>query len=258
MGTSIPAAGTAHTKGTATQIWAGSSIITDVYQINLMFFTPSTVANRHLIDVLVDPAGGTSWSVLIANLAANTPNFGMTGASYHFPIFIKAGSSIGLQHACSTASVTIRAAVLVKGKPSRPEVFSVGSVVETIGATTASSEGTSFTPGNQVMGSYSASLGTTVRNCWFWQLGVLINNASQTSQMMAANVEAGDASNKLICMQGNQHIEPGTTETAGKLASPLSGLPYRRVPKGSNVYVRGWVSAATADTGYSAIVYAVA
>jgi len=257
LGTSIAAHATnAHVKGTAVSIWAGSLIVTDVYEVYLTFLQPSVAVTRFLIDLLVDPAGGTSWSVVVANIAVNTPNFTICGSSYHFPITIKAGSSIGLQMQCSTAAVTLRAMVVVRGKPSRPELVQSGYAVQTLGAVTASTEGTAFTPGTNAMGSYSASLGTLTRNAWYWQLGHVISDATQTAQIVGVDVAAGDASNKIICGQAFWHTEPSTTETAGKCAFPFGGLPYRNAPAGSNVYVRSWANT-TPDTGNTAIVYAV-
>lgn len=257
VGTSVSAHATnANQKGTAVSIFSGASVTTDVFGISLWFFTVSTAATRVMFDVLVDPAGGSSWSVLIANLAVNTPNYAMGGVKYYFPIYIKAGTSIGLQQQCSTAAVTCRAGVLVIGKPSHPELAQVGSVVETIGASTGTTVGTTMTPGNAAMGSYTAALGTLTRSCWFWQCGLLINNATQTAVPFGANLEFGDASNKLIAGRSWEHIEPGTTETASKQAFPTSGMPFRRAPAGTSIYARAWAGSAP-DSGISAIAYCV-
>jgi hypothetical protein len=257
LGASINSHATnANQKGTASSIWAGSSVTTDVYEVFITFFTSSVAANRFLADILVDPAGGSSWSVLINNLAINTPIIGIGGCCYYFPIFIKAGTSIGIQQQCSLANTSIRYMIMLRGKPSHPEVMRVGSVVETIGAVTASTEGTSFTPGTNAMGSYSSSLGTLTRNAFYFQCGILINDATQTAMIMGTNVEAGDASNKIMVGQGYWHAEPGTTETASKGCVPFGGTGYRNVPKGANIYVRGWATA-TPDSANSAIVYAV-
>ncbi len=258
MGTVITAHATnAHVKGTAVSIFAGSVVIADVYEVWLVFNTPSATGTRFFADLLVDPAGGTSWSVLINNIAINTPSFAMNGAQYFFPIYITAGSSIGIQVSCSTANTTVRAMVSISGKPSRPDLVQVGSVVETIGAVTATTVGTAFTPGAGTIGSYSAALGTTTRDCWFWQLGILIDDTTQTANAYVIMLEAGDATNKVSCGRGFVHAEPSTTETAGKSPFPMDGLPYRRVPKGASLYVRGATNG-TADSNNSAVAYGIA
>lgn len=258
MGDVITAhASTAHTKGTAVSIFAGAAVIADVYEVHLVFNTPSVAATRFFADLLVDPAGGTSWSVLIANIAINTPSFAMNGAQYYFPIYIKAGSSIGMQVSCSTANINVRAMVSISGKPSRPDLVQAGSVVETIGAVTATTVGTAFTSGAGTVGSYSGALGTTVRDCWFWQLGILIDDASQTANAYVIELAAGDETNKHVIGNGFLHTEPSTTETAGKSPFPLDGMPYHRVPKGASLYVRS-AHNGTVDSNTSAVAYGVA
>ena len=250
---------TANAKGTAVQVWAGSSITEDVYSVSVNICNPTVTGLRFFVDLLIDPAGGTSWTTLISNLAANTPNGNWSGGCFYlFPIYIKAGTSIGFQCSCSTANSTIRVNVHLQGKPSRPDLVNVGSSVQTLGASLATTEGAAWTPGTQTMGSYTASLGTLTKNSWWWQCGILINDATQTQLVLGANVEAGDASNKLKCGDAFLHWEPGTAEVAGKASIPQSGLPIRNIPSGSNVYVRGWCSAGTGpDSLNSVVVYAL-
>jgi hypothetical protein len=211
---------------------------------------------------LIDPAAGignagSSWSVLINNLFTNGP--AMTAATighwFYFPIFIAAGTAIGARVQDVVGAATVRCCVRLYGRPTRPDVLNVGTRVQTIGATTASTDGVSVTPGNNVVGTYSASLGTLTSPAWWWQLGLGSADTSMTAQIYRFDI-AHDATAKYICSQGIvYHIPTTTGELSGKAAFG-EREPIRAAPSGTDVYVRGH-AAATPDTGFTTVVYAL-
>lgn len=237
--------GGSSTKGSAVSCLSGATVAQDVFGMSISFGSGYVTAGirRWLSDILIDPAGGTSWSVLIANLLANGPSFFSGGYNYYFPIYLKSGTSIGFQTQCSTATQALRCAIRVFGKPSRPDLVKVGRKVETFGATTGSSSGTAFTPGSNAMGSYT-SLGTTSGDLWWWQSGgVAFNDTTLNGNAYALDVAAGDASNKKICVNHawvyTQNFENCAKEPFGTV------LPVREIKAGETVYAR----AATVDFG---------
>jgi len=238
----------ANQKGTAVSLIAGASVLQDIFGVAIVFTGGNTAASirRFLADLLVDPAGGTAWSTLIPNLFVNNPSLLCGGYRYYFPIYIKAGSSIGCQQQCSTANIPFRCGVRLFGKPSRPELVKVGSQVEAFGVTAASTSGTALTPGNAVVGAY-ASMGTSVADLWWWQWGGIgTNDTTMTPQKGGfGDVAAGDATNKKICVEGcNQMVtaaEESTKEAFGLM------VPIRHIKGGETVYVRASMSGA-ADT----------
>lgn len=120
-----------------------------------------------LLDILVDPAGGTSWTSLIDDLVCGmTPLVTTTSGPeciYHFPIFIRAGSSVGVRaRTAHNANITTgRVVMWAYGNPSRPDMWWCGQKVESLGINAASSKGTNVTPGNS--GSYGSwtTIGTS-------------------------------------------------------------------------------------------------
>lgn len=124
-----------------------------------------------LADILVDPAGGTSWSAgFIDNLVCGytaTPAAGTVPLSqwYAFPVCVKAGTSFGIRARTryTTASITSgRAAIWLFGEPSRPDAWWCGSRVVSIGISESTSSGTSVTPGNTgAWGTWTNIGGTT-------------------------------------------------------------------------------------------------
>jgi len=262
LGTNSPGHANANQKGANTNIISG--IAEDCYGLAICFSGGNSngVSRQCMVDILIDPAAGagnagSSWSVLIANLAAKSSAFtaGAPGVWYYFPIYLAAGTAIGTAHQDSSATTqALRVAIRVYGKPSRPDLLKVGTRVQTLGATTATTVGVTVTPGTSAMGSYSATLGTLNFDAWWWQLGILSTDGTMTANSYLFDV-AANATNKIMCMEGVQHTVVGTVEQSGKSAFGAE-VPYRMISSGQDVYVRGAGNAAP-DSGMSAIVYAL-
>lgn len=214
--------------------------------------TPTTGKN-FLLDIGVDPAGGTSYTEVISNIVCGSagPITAAGGHSFFFPLFIKAGSSIAARiqgsHGTATAS---RVGIKLYGQPSGQHAFPVGAYTETIGTIT-NSNGVSFTPGNAADGSW-ASLGTTAKDLWHWQIGYQIDNGTITAEYTYIEIAFGDASNKhIIC----ERMHQGTTsEQTGSVLNMqlLWHEAYCPVPAGSTIYIRGRCLNAP-DTGYNGV-----
>jgi hypothetical protein len=238
QGALITASASANVKGATTSCLAGASVTSDVYGIGITFCggNASATVRRYLADLMIDPAGGTTWVALINNLYVNSPALTGGGYRYFFPLFLKAGTSVGLRTQSNVASATMRGAVQLYGKPTRSELIKVGSRVETFGAVTATTSGTAVTPGNAVAGAY-VSLGTTANECWWWQWGgVGCNDTTQGLNALMGDVAAGDATNKKICADSITQNNTAA-EQSGKEALGLRP-PYRVIKAGETVYVR--------------------
>ena len=257
MGTTVNAGGSTHTKGSEAELIAGAALTEDCYYMAIKFFgggESNTIAS-YLADIVVDPAGGTSWSVLIPNLVVDSPHYLYGGAHFVFPLFVKAGSSVGFKHQCSIASRALRCAIKLYGKPSKPEFMRYGHTVEAIGVNTGTSLGVSITTGASNAKGDWASVGTTTQDNWFWQMGIgLPDTTCGASFAYYLDMSAGDASNKRVCMDNVLFIKDNT-EQAGKIA--ISEMPpIKQVPSGETVYIRG-AHSLTADSGLHAAAYGV-
>lgn len=249
FGVSSPGHANANTKGANTSMLVG--IAEDCYFIAICFAgsTSSATIYRHLVDLLIDPAAGvgnagSSWSVVIANLYSAYPSIGCGGYWYGFPLYLKAGTAIGTANQALVAAKAIRVGIRCYGKPSRPELLRVGTKVQTYGASTGSTTGTAITPGTNAMGSWTASLGTSSYDQFWWQGGLgyndtTIGGGTSTSEStwldISASLDAGTT--KVICAE-NILTNFSTTEQGGK---EMMGAfpPYREIPSGATVYMRG-------------------
>ena len=186
IGTYNPANG----SKSAWQSLATSSVInTEIYAMLLWVHAHyNSGATRPLvIDLGIDPAGGTSYTVLLPDLIVGNADSVWTrgGHLFSFPIFIPAGASLGIRGQ-SNVTNTYRIALCLYGKPSRPEMVSAGTYFETLGYT-ANGLGTALTPGvSGTWGDY-VSLGTTTKDLWNFQVAYYVNNAVRT--IVAVNYE---------------------------------------------------------------------
>ena len=258
IGTSVTP-GASNSEGSWTQIASSANIAQDCYWIYLQVHSGATsaAAKNHLLDIGVDPAGGTSYSAIISNLdVGSTPALTVAGAQEHvFPFFIKAGSSVAVRVQGSNATAgTIRVAARFYGQPTRPEYVPVGTFSETFGTIT-NSNGQSVTPGNAADGSW-ADLGATTNPLWWFQLGYGIDNATITAEYTYLEVAWGDGSNKHSMFKV---MHGGTTgETAGLAAQTqlIANAAYNPVPAGAHIYVRARCNNAP-DTGYHVTVIGI-
>ena len=263
QGTEVPGHANANTKGANTALLAG--IAEDCYGIAILMSAghSTTVIRRHLTDLLIDPdagAGnaGSSWSVKIDNLYANSPAMGNGGPGwwYYFPLFLKAGTAIGAAHQDLVAASNMRMGIRVYGKPSRPDLVKVGNKVQTLGAVTATTSGTAVTMGVLgAQGSYSATLGTLNLDSWWWQLGIGSNDASMSASQAWFDI-ACNATTKVLCAQEIPYGIVGSAEQAHKGAMGAVP-PIQNIGSGQDVYVRGVTSSTAFDTTITAVVYAV-
>jgi len=246
--------GTSNGEGTYAALVTAASVTQDCYWMALRISDWASTGDRSaLMDIGVDPAGGTSYTTVIDNVVCgNMPTVAvLPGKRFLFPLFVKSGSQIAIRFQVANATAnTIRAQVKLYGQPSRPEAFPVGMFSETIGTIT-NSGGQSFTPGNAGDGGWQ-SLGTTAKAMWWWQLCTQVTNATVTAEYCYVDLAYGDASNKHIITR--QMLGGTTAEFSSDIFTHnLSFVEcYRPVPAGATLYVRGRANNAP-DTGYNAV-----
>src|SRR5262245_10261809 len=91
--------GASNAEGSWVQLASAANIANDVYALALMVGNGATSGQSkpHLLDIGEDPAGGTSYTALLSNLACGGTELTSVlggGIQFYFPLFIKAGSSV--------------------------------------------------------------------------------------------------------------------------------------------------------------------
>lgn len=252
LGSSITPA--QNSKGSWTEILA--DLAEEVWAVTVVIHSTTVAAQIKdvLVDIGIDPAGGTSYTTLIPNLLAGGANSftqGTPGAAYFFPLHIPKGAAVAARGSVNNATVgTIRVYIQVHGKPTHPELFKKGFSVEAFGITAASSRGTAITAGTTSEGAWTELTAGTLSKDYFWaQVGRGIHDTTAQNGVVGIDVAAGDASTKRVILDQVLSAE-STNEYASKWQTPWQG-PVR-VPSGSRIYGRAQCSGAN-DTDSLAV-----
>jgi hypothetical protein len=170
--------GASNADGTAVSVLSALAVECQYLVLGITGTGTSAEDNSALLDVLIDRAGGTSWSSFIDDLVCGFPHpasaISHAPAWYHFPIRIPAGASIGVQARKNgaTAITTGRVVMWAYGRPKRPDMWWCGQGVESLGINASTSKGTSHTPGSSGAFSSYATIGTSTRRYGALQLGI--------------------------------------------------------------------------------------
>lgn len=247
-----------NTMGSWASVISSASVTHDIwgFLININSVAVSATAKDCLVDIGIDPAGGSSYTTIIPTLLASCAapyNVGSGGVWYFFPLWKKSGCTVAARAQVNNATVgTARVFITLLGDPVHPETTRVGQSVEAIGVDTANSRGTVVTLGTTSDGAWT-SLGTTTNKCFFWQVGFGTNDTTMTAAGIHLDIASGDATNKKILIQDSLV----TVTTAEQIQNPpLTIGCAANVAAGATIYGRGQSSAAT-DTQPSIAAYGV-
>jgi hypothetical protein len=239
---------------------SGATLTDDCFEllININNGVVNATARDILVTIGLDAAGGSSFTDFIshllgscsANYTATQP--GQTGVWYRFPIFVKAGTSIGAKASVNNATVgTVNCHVVAHCRPENTRGLKYGTFVDTYGANTAASNGTGVTEGQGSEGTYVALSSTLTRPIWGLEFGVGINNSNMAAATRHVDVAIGSASAKKIAIL-NGVVITGAAETLGKSQSFTPAL----ASIGDIIYGRCQTSS-TSDASLSMIAYGV-
>lgn len=245
FGTTVTS-GTSHSDGSDYTLV--SSLSHDVEFIHVIANGFGQIVNNHsvLLDIMTDPAGGTSFISLIDDLLVGWSSGGFS-INYSFPVWIPSGSSIGAR-ARSASGNTSDGSVLViaMGGNANPSSWWCGQGVESVGVVAASSRGTLHTAGNS--GSYSS---------WA-DLGSVLTNDCRAIQFAAHgeyDTSGGDLSYYFDFGIAGEAFGPkiirSTTSANQGLMMP-TGPIFRSIPSGTQLQIRGTCSGTAASNNLAA------
>lgn len=223
-----------------------SALAFDVHLLEVAFHQEGgTVDCNGLVDILVDPAGGTSWSELISDIALSYHPYATTssGLTYwlRFPLFIRAGTSLGFRHRAADSLLTIYVVARCHGEPSRPELWWCGQKIETLGANPSTSKGTNVTPGNSNAWGSWTNIGASTRRYGALALGINGTDASTLNTQYFFQIGAGD-----VQLPGTpQYMVAAATASLMQYITPAVPV-WCDEPSGTTFQVRG-MCAGTAE-----------
>jgi hypothetical protein len=246
QGVTLTSGGSAHALGTKVEVFASTTHDTTLVRIALAETQAAATRTDALCNIYV--GADTAEQVLIPNLAAgwsgHSPKF------YEFPLFIPAGTRISADLQALIVSDT--AEVLMELFGGGSPIGWCGSRVECVGADTASSIGTSVTPGTTSEGSFT-SIGTTV-NEWryiFPYVQGMLADSNIQSQMIALDIGVGGSIYKGLeefwfASSSNENVWPGMGNVGR----------FSVIPASTALQARGQVEGATAEA-FDVLIYGV-
>ncbi len=179
-------AGANNADGTAVEVLADLAFDCHYLVVGISGLSVATGNGQCLLDVLTDPAGGTSYGAFIDDLVCGFTSVSTTlvgfNCWYHFPIYIPAGSAVAVRaRTRHTADITSGKVIMYAyGNPSRPEMWWCGQKVESLGINAATSQGTDVTPGNTGVDGAWTTIGTSSHRYGAVQYGVNGSDAVAT------------------------------------------------------------------------------
>lgn len=251
IGTSVTA-GANNADGAAVTALSALSHDVEYLVVAAEGFNGSNVNGSTLINVLYDPAGGTSWQVLIPYLACgycmSSSVAVPVGRFFFFPVWIPAGSSVGLQgRTAHTSNITGEVFLAAYGGNSNPASWWCGQKVSAYGLVEASSRGTLVTPGVASDGSWT-NLGSVLSHDCGAVQWVVQGQAVTTGTSRSYRFEFGTDGKRI-----GPELVGGTLSTEQGHCMP-TGAIFADIRSGAQLQARGRVNSSAVDLDCAAYV----
>lgn len=256
VGLSLTSGAGANGDGTAGALLSALAHDVHLLVIGISNGASNTLATNALLDILKDPAGGTSWASMIDDLVcgfAATATQGTISLSqyFFFPLFIPAGTSLGAQVRCSNGSNNKRVAVWAYGEPNRPDMWWCGQGVESLGINAASSTGTTITPGaSGAAGTYTNVGGTTSHRYGAVQFAIQGPDSNATAKGGYWNIGTGSAR-----LPGSPTVFTSMSTSESMARGGMCMPIFCDIPAGTQLQLAGTLDGAAED--YNGAIYGV-
>jgi hypothetical protein len=245
-GTVVGNGGVAHTKNaTWTELVAsvGFDVHTMVVTIQSSFATGANSST--LLDIGIGAAAAET--AIIENISAGFAGSIQTAGErvHEFPIYIPSGSRISARTQSVRTTGGVTTLIDLYGGPRNPDAHWSGQHVTTYGAVTATSAGTTFTPGNTGAAGTGVLIGTTTTAHKALVVSIQGAPTDTTWGGVAFAFDIGIDSSSTEWIEASRFH--AYTTNAEQMKSVGIWMPiYRPIPSGTGLMIRGTASA-TAD-----------
>lgn len=251
----VTASATPHTLGSFVSLIAATSFDAYLCGVTIKDVFASTVDTSALVNIGVDPAGGTTYTVEIPNILAG----GALGAGgckqIWFPVFFPKGSQVAAQIQGLVVSQTAIVGVVLLGGKNRSNPFPHRSRIQDYGADTATSGGTLMANASlDVKGAWTQLGADTTRRHSGLIVGSQIADAAVLATRFLVDIgidPAGGTSYGVVLP--DVYVTLAGTEF-GTTAEPLGCLLGIDIPVGSSIAAR---AAASSNNGQADLEVAV-
>jgi hypothetical protein len=253
-GTAVTAGGSANTYGTWTQIHAGLTYASEWVKIALQGVeTSADVISATTLNAYFDIGiGPNSGEVTVIAEKLGGPNAYGMGHIYFMPLRIPPDTPVWARHQNTAASAKGAVAISVQGGNMNPGTINTVSRIVALGATTASTTGTTITPTSGSEDAWTEIVASSAED----YAGVMISpmfrvDTSTTAKVTWLDVGVGGSGSEFVVgdMLTTEYLY-GTGERHSSICLPS----FIGIPAGSRICARAGGNVA-ADTSCSVIVY---
>jgi hypothetical protein len=212
-----------------------------------------------LLKIGIDHSGATTYTdVEILHLFCPCAGLrGQGGIRYNFPLFVPANSAVAASASINNATVgTAEVGVTLWGKPTRPDLVRSGAYVDTFGAVTGTSTGTTITPGTTSESAWVSLASNITRDYWWWQGGCGLSGTVFTNIPYNLDVGVGTSTSVVdTCFEDQSWALYNTSEQAcNRLLPDHEYVHYVPGDGALDVFARAQAGA-TPESTFSAIAY---
>jgi hypothetical protein len=252
-GTSLTSSGSAHTYGSWTQIHAGLTYYSEYVLVNLAnTFTNLAVRNAY-VDIGIGP-NSSNVTVLVEKLCG-TGACAVTGRVYFFPLRIPPDIAIWARVQHTVASATIGIQFTVFGGNANPATIPAVGRIVCLGATTASTVGTSITVGaSGAEGNWTQIVSSTTDDYSGLMIGGIFTTDTSITSLNTYSFDASIGASGQELTVGENLTQNYIVDGNEKIWS-FSNATFVGIPAGSRLCVRGSCNS-TADSNLSVVLYA--
>jgi hypothetical protein len=258
--------GTAVTGGNSANgtpvAWGGGALGFEAQLLIVEIYSgsASNTDTRSLVDILIDPAGGTSWAAtpLVSGILAGHLGSYTNFRRLYLPVRIPNGANLGMQARSLTTGRTHRGVMYVYGGYKGPGTWRCGSRVVSIGVDEANYSGTAHTAGNS--GAWAASWtsigSTTATNLWCHNLLHTGPNSGSWATTLGYYAQIGAGNNPLTLGDTDAVHLHSQCSTAEVMQVHTTVPVFADVPEGTQLQVRAKCSGTAVATHFA--IYSVA
>lgn len=204
--------GNSNADGTAVAL-IGTALTHDCEMLEVVVSAATATAQTGvdtsmILDLLIDPAGGTAWDttnlliegLMVGFLGIQSSTSGNATRKWRFPLWIPAGATIAgrARSTAAAGNTAFEALIIARGGINRPENYWCGQKVDAIGINRAASGGASVAV-NASANTYSAfaSLGSATGRRYgclvpgISAIGTAVNGAQYQMQIGVGGVQVG-------------------------------------------------------------------
>lgn len=254
FGTQVTAFQNAFTSWTAV-----GSALSSTSGYLLMWLTEGNTATASKSTVLrlgIDTAGGTSFTAVGDFLIGPTSQYNVGGSKsiIFLPYSIPAGATVGMSASVNNATPgTLYASF--HAPPIAGGAALLGTAIESVGLTLASSSGTAVTAGQAAEGAWT-SLGTLTNAARYMGVGASVGNGTTNGLVYHLDLSwSPDAGVTKYLLVEDQRMITSSNESVAWESMNLP-LAYADIPAGATIYARAQCSGAP-DAGFTMAAWAV-